>query len=239
MRYTTLSVLAGLIILTFTSGANAADPKANRGPLRAPITMKAMGAADVIEGPVAFGTALYSQLLAYAMPGTLKSDVTADGGTVVLKAGTPVYGGSPDKADASTVWCTRKADIKPMCIAPGAGKNAGSSYAFQVGDNAAVEGWQPQGVLTKVNTPDVDLDAAPAPAGYRITFALNASQTMEVERVIWRDSVKVVTRQSKLASRHDIVFSSRDGEALYVTYDPASDSFSAKRYATEAEAMAQ
>lgn len=241
MRYLTAILTAGAFLAAAAS-AQAQDPKANRGPLRSAITTKALGPAEVVEGPVAFDTVIFTQNLAYAMPGTLKADVISANPSkpeILLKAGTLLWGVPTKAADEKPTWCTQPAaGVSPMCIGMGASGGVMSYYLFPVSADAAVEGARPAAAPQKVAAPEVEISNAVVDSTYRVTFAMKKSDKMEIERKYWRGSSVVVTQQLKLLSRHDMVFATTEGAALYVSYDAATEGFTAKRYASEAEAMA-
>jgi hypothetical protein len=235
--------MAGVLLAVAADAATAqgVDPKTLRGPLRSVTTMKALGPVELVEGPVAYGKIIFTQKLAYAMPGVMKTDLTSGKSDVpLIKAGTAMYGLPSKLPDGKPMWCTQPvAGNGPLCVALGQTNGGTGYYLFAVGLDAAVEGPHPVGTLESVSAPDVEATDATVDSGYRLTFAMKHNDAMEIERRYWQGEKTVVTQQLKLSSRHDIVFSTTGGEALYVSYDAAKEGFTAKRYATEAEAMAQ
>ena len=228
------------------SAQTAPDPKANRGPFRSFVTLKALGKARTVEGPVAYDTVIFSQALAYTTTGVLKADLKeikpqrGREAATLLPAGTVMFALAKGAPDASTMWCTLKtASQTNMCVAAAKGRKEAGYVVYKTSANPAFDGGPPTSVVTWVQAPEFDIQQTVVDSGYRIDFALKTSATMTVEKKYYFGDDQQVTSAATLMSRHDVIFSNIGGEALYVAYDAASDSFGARRFDTEAEAVAQ
>ncbi len=88
--------------------------------------LKADGAPELTQGPVARGQVFLRQKLAFAQTGTLHDAVTLTGklGKVTLPAGTPMFGGEaqgPQQPQpGAMMWCTLPGKIAITCIIHGA-----------------------------------------------------------------------------------------------------------------------
>lgn len=238
--------MIGALAAGAVSAQTAPDPKANRGPFRSFVTLKALGNARAVEGPVAYDTVLFSQALAYTTTGVLKADLKdikpkrGKEAEILLPAGTVMFALAKGAPDANTMWCTLKAAGQTnMCVAAAKGRKDAGYVVYQTSANPAFDGGPPASIVTWVQAPEFDVQDKVVDSGYRIDFALKTSETMTVEKRYYIGDDLQVSSSAKLMSRHDVIFSNIGGEALYVAYDPASNRFSAKRFDTEAEAVAQ